>query len=74
MKEFIKNNIFLIRIVFTTIGTLMFFYVFFFYDKEFSFETIEKNKSNIKMYLCMIISLAGAIWIGFYTGKIKKSP
>lgn len=71
---FYKNNLFLIRLIFSIIGALIFFYAFFFYDKEFSLETIKKHKNDTKMHICIIISLLGGIWISFYTGKIKKSP
>jgi hypothetical protein len=72
LSNFIKNNIFGIRIILTVFGTLSFFYAFFFYDKDFSFETIANHKNDIKMYICIIISLIGSIWISFFTGKIKS--
>ena len=68
MKEFKKNNKIIIKIFENIFGTLIFFYAFFFIDKEFSLSTILDNLNNPVLYICLLFSLLAS----YLTGKVYK--
>lgn len=62
-KEFYKKYFILIEIIYIIIGTFIMFYALYFSDKPTSIKTLRENIDNPMMYLCLIISLVGSLWI-----------
>ena len=74
MKEFKKNNKIIIKIFENIFGSLIFFYAFFFIDKEFSLSTILDNLNNPVLYICLLFSLLASYLTGKFINKYIKSP
>jgi hypothetical protein len=50
-------------VFFILITTIMFFWSYFFSDKEFSWSTIYKHREDIKMYIALLYAFISALFI-----------
>jgi len=74
MKQFINNNLFIFKIISLGFGTIIMFIALFFLDKKLSIDTIIEHKSDLMMYLCLLLSFLFSFWINYKLIKMKKSP
>ena len=62
-KYFYKKNKIFFEVIDTIFGTLILFYALYFSDKSASIKTLKDNIDNPMLYLCLIISFLGSLWI-----------
>ncbi len=63
-KSFLRKNFYLIRAFLLVFCTIVFLYMLYFYDKEFSIDSIYNYLTDYRMYLALIFSVIGALLVG----------
>ncbi|WOC40132.1 hypothetical protein [Polaribacter sp. HL-MS24] len=72
IQFFLKKHFYKFRILTITLGTLIMFYGLYFSDKPATIKTIIENKKNPMMYLCILFSFAGSLFINYIIGGFNK--
>jgi len=62
-KKHLLKYLLVYKIIYIILGTLIMFYALYFSDKEASLKTIAYNINNPMMYVCLILSFIGAVFI-----------
>lgn len=73
-KKIIIKNFSFLTYVTLIIGTLLFFYAFYFSDKDFKIKTIIDNIKDPMLYLCLLFSFLSSLFLHWVIGGLKKSP
>ena len=69
-----KNTKIIFRVLENLLGTGVFFFAFFFLDKEFTIDTIIDNQKNPMLYICILFSFIASYITGKLIGKFIKNP
>jgi len=72
IKLFIKRNFYVVRVFLIIIGTLIFWYAFYFADQKISVDCIPFYLTDYRMYLALIFSVFGSFFVSYTVGAFNK--
>mgnify|MGYP006078992661 FL=1 len=71
-KLFLKRNFYTIRILLIVFGGLIFWYSFYFSDQKLSIDCIPYYLKDYRMYLALIFSILGSLFVVYTVGIFNK--
>lgn len=71
-RLFLKRNFYKIRFFLILFGTFIFWYAFYFADQNISINYITCYLKDYRMYLALIFSILGSLFVNYTVGAFNK--